>query len=1215
LRPRTPAALFDQEVKDSKRRLRFGKLELVERRKTKRQMAEESCREEQILLPLGQPMSNPVRQDTGRMIGNALFQHKSNRLDLLAAALAEVLAKPVDKPFTPELVVVQSLPLRRWLAMRLAEANRIFANVEFPFLATFVFRVLGLSRDQQFSVDRLTWKIFAALPALLRGKNFAVVAEYLRDADELKRFQLSVRVAQLFDQYRVYRPEMIAAWETGRNGSHPDERWQSELWREVLDPSFSSEALRKAVADRFSKNDRLDLPARIAVFAPTALPPIYLDLLFRLSEVRELHLFQLQPSPHYRGDDLTKKQRARVKTADAEAADGNPLATSWGRLDVEVTNTLLEAEERHNTAMQTGKEAFVPPEANTLLAIAQSDVLYAVGRGGGTATAEELSRLRQGYGEPVRSEAESKTIRAGVLTTIQSDVYHSRARSGNEFATANPSVGGHEQEERERVEAVPGDGSLSIHACHSPMREVEVLYDQLLELFDHLPGLQPRDVLVMSPDIESYSPLIRAVFGYSEDERMRIPFSISDRAARNDSLPIDTYFGLLDLAGSRFTAPQIFALLSSKSVRRKFGFNDEELALIREWIDELAIRWGIDEEHQKTLGVPGSASNTWAHGLDRLLLGYATPGENRTMFSGILPYDKIEGETADCLGRFVSAVRGLSDLLKSFSGSRTLLEWVEILQQAVEQFLEPAEPEDLADIRFVRAAIETLREFEANAPEPVEFSVVRAHVLNLLEATAQRGTFFTGGVTFCSLKPVRSVPARVICLLGLNDKLFPRRPQPPQFDLMAGKRRSGDPSATLDDRYAFLEALMAAQDCVVITYIGRSAVHNKRLPPSVVVSELLDYAGQAFVFPGNSRAEDFLVREHPLHGFSPRYFLDEAHRQDADVTKRLCSYSAANAEAARSILAGSDETESPFIGDPLPPPVDETTTRDLRHLTEFIVNPPKFFLRHRLGMQTKEPGEILDDTEPFKLDGLDGYRLKEDRVIAAVDSESLPSPDVYRALGVFPAAAMGELELDQLMDESQVFTELVNQRLKKVSRSEPVPVDIALSNIRLTGTVAHLFDGRIIRFRPTTVKPRDRLSAWIEHLALCATLGAKAQECTILSTDLLINFAPIENAIDELEKLNALFDDGRLQPLPFFPRTSWAYMADVFEGNLERAVKSAWKAWHGDRYNEEAKKGEKHKPEMQRCFSDQEPFRSARFDELARAIYEPMHKDEQRQEL
>jgi exodeoxyribonuclease V gamma subunit len=375
------------------------------------------------------------------------------------------------------------------------------------------------------------------------------------------------------------------------------------------------------------------------------------------------------------------------------------------------------------------------------------------------------------------------------------------------------------------------------------------------------------------------------------------------------------------------------------------------------------------------------------------------------------------------------------------------------------------------------------------------------------------------------------------------------------------------------------------------------------------VSELLDYANQAFVFPDRSTAEDYLVHEHPIHGFSPRYFLP--NRSD----QRLSSYSAANAEAAHSILLGANEPDRPFIGEPLTPPADDMLTRDLRQLGEFVLNPPKFFLRRRLGMQTRESGKCLDDTEPFKVDGLDAYCLKQDRVVAAVESEPLPSPEAYRALGVFSAAAMGELELDELINQSKAFTNLVNRTLHKLSPTEPVLIDLPLSTIRLTGTVAHLYNERIIRFRPTTLKPRDRLSAWIEHLALCAALSQEAQATTILGTDLMITFKPVKDAIGELEKLNALFEDGLLQPQPVFPRTSWAYMSDLFAGKTERAMKSAWKAWNGDAYNEEAQKGEKEQPEMRRCFPDQQPFRTERFEELARAIYEPMHEHEETQEL
>ena len=277
--------------------------------------------------------------------------------------------------------------------------------------------------------------------------------------------------------------------------------------------------------------------------------------------------------------------------------------------------------------------------------------------------------------------------------------------------------------------------------------------------------------------------------------------------------------------------------------------------MIRDWIEETAIRWGVDAADRARAGLPALDANTWRHGLRRLLLGYAMEGNNKHLFEGILPHDEVEGDGAEVLGRFISAAEALFQLTENFASPRPLVDWVEPLQQIVEQFLDPVGEDELRDVRFLRLTIDRLRTLgeSFDGKQAIDFRVVRHHLAEQLATMEQRGKFFKGGVTFCALKPVRSIPARVVCLLGLNDQVFPRRPQTTQFDLMARSPRAGDPSARQDDRYSFLETLLSASERLSISYVGRSAVHNKEIPPSVVVSELFDYLDQAFVFPENKR--------------------------------------------------------------------------------------------------------------------------------------------------------------------------------------------------------------------------------------------------------------------------------------------------------------------------------------------------------------------------
>ena len=395
-----------------------------------------------------------------------LILHTSNQLDLLAERLSRVVSTPLDSPFTPEIVVVQSLASRRWLSFQMASLQGICANYAFPFLANFVWEIVEQAYPAEASADKmspdlLTWKIDSLLPSCLARKEFASVATYLRDGDPLKRFHLAARLANLFDQYRVYRPEMIAGWAGSNQDRAGDEAWQATLWRELGEPPGFDQALDRLRTRGFKKAAQLALPERISIFAPTSLPRAYLELLFQLARVRELHLFLLRPSREYRGNDPTAKQRARLGLSASDPDAGNPLVTSWGKVDADLTDLLLETQERMEVAVEEGSEEFRDFRPVTLLDTIKSDILNARNRG-----------------------ARSDDVEAAVpAATVKAD-----------------------------------DRSLAIHVCHSPMREVEVLYDQLLDCFETMPDLRPRDIIVMTPEIEKYAPFIRGVFGYPESE-------------------------------------------------------------------------------------------------------------------------------------------------------------------------------------------------------------------------------------------------------------------------------------------------------------------------------------------------------------------------------------------------------------------------------------------------------------------------------------------------------------------------------------------------------------------------------------------------------------------------------------------------------------------------------------------------------------------------
>src|SRR6202790_2118036 len=585
--------------------------------------------------------------------------YTSNRLEQLATQLTAVLDAPLDSPLAPEVIVVQGRGMARWLSLQIAQISKICMNCEFPFPRAFIGRTLDaffpeMASEEEYTVEALTWKINRLLPDLALEKEFAPVRTYLDQEDRLKAFQLSENIARLFDQYIVYRPEMLIAWERGR----VENDWQAILWRKLVGgggPFHLARTHEHLRARMISKPRENSLPDRVSIFGLSSLPPFYLRVFIELSRHCEVNLFLLDPSREYHGEDLSPKRKAKLlhqlafwggTVSGNDLPTGNPLLTSLGRLNRDFTEVRLELDERAGFVIRDQPAQYVDHNGKGMLSTVQRDIFYAL-------------------------------------------------NSGDQ---ENP---------KEKVNA--SDGSIQIHACHSPMREVEVLYDHLLERFEQDSTLKPRDVLVMSPNIEKYGPFIHTVFDYPEVDRPPIPISVADRRPSNTSPTIETFLSLLALPGTRCTASEIFSLLERISIRRRFAFSDEEMTLIRQWITESGIRWGIDAAHRTNFQLPELGANTWRSGLQRCLLGFAMAGRNQTMFQGIMPYDEVEGGGAEVLGRLASALEALFKLVTDLSSVRALSKWPDALGAVIDQFFLGDTDEEIADLHLVRLALDQLR--------------------------------------------------------------------------------------------------------------------------------------------------------------------------------------------------------------------------------------------------------------------------------------------------------------------------------------------------------------------------------------------------------------------------------------------------------------------------------------------------------------------------
>lgn len=1069
------------------------------------------------------------------------YLYYSNRTEILLGELAEVVSRPPLPPLQREIIVVQSKGMEQWVSQQLASKFGIWANAWFPFpnrMLQELFQAVlpDAALGERFSPEILSWRIQSHLDRLPDVADFEPLKNYLVGGKRgLRRVQLCQRIADTLDQYTLYRPEIVLLWERNHE-SH----WQAQLWRRLI--SGEKELHRAAIRRRFLAAIRkgipatVELPSRISIFGIPSLPPFHLEVFAAVSGFMDVHLFLLSPSREYWTDILSEKEQAR-------------------------------RQQRQRAQMQL---AFpVNPYFETGHPLLAS--LGTLGRDfSGMLLDCEGAQDKSHYEDPGEET---------LLACLQSDVLNLRHRGRDG--------------RRKVIES--RDTSLQIHSCHSPLREMEVLYDHLLAFFDEDPALQPNDILVMTPDIESYAPYIAAVFGREREKRL-FPFAISDRTARNESIVAQAFLKLLDLSGSRLAAPAVLDLLDMELVRRRFGIQPEDRDWILKWVRETRICWGLDGKDRERHGLPAFDENSWRQGIDRLLLGYAMP--ETAMFAGVLPAEGVEGSGGLLLGRFVEYLERLFAEVRDLGRSRTLAEWSESLLAVLSRFLE--ESEELSEeFQLLRGQLRRLADLqrESDFAEPIGLDAVKHWIEQRLHSTEPGQGFLSGGVTFCAMLPMRSIPFKVIALVGMDSKAFPRFNRPLGFDLMARAPKLGDRSLRSEDRYLFLEALLSAREKLHISYVGQSIRDNSELPPSVVLSELIDVLDHGFVMGAKEKPiREHVAVRHRLQAFSPSYFSAGA---------RLFSFSEENLEALRArqdALGSPIRAPLPFVVGSIGKAPAEFQCVDVAELKRFYRNPASYFFRRRLGLTLEDDSVLLEEREPFALGSLDKYSLNQELTGEALDGETIDAAYLWaKGQGFLPAGNAGEVAFRACAAEVNAFVKLLRPMLEG-QRLAAVKVDVSLGSFRVTGRLDRIWPSHLLRYRCAAVKAKDRLDVWIDHLLLqCCAPSAYPSRSLLAATDGVWNYGRVANAQTLLERLLSTYWEGLEEPLRFFPQSSYEYARSVNRGQEESgAMRAAAKVWHGG--HDEQPPGERDDRYYQLAFGTIDPL-DDRFCKLARQIF------------
>lgn len=1057
---------------------------------------------------------------------------QSNRLENLVGRLAEDLERnPLSQALTEELVVIQDAAIGKWVTLRIAQKTGVCANMRYLTPGQFIWemyrRVLDeLPEESLFDTDTLQWRVFRTLSDAGFLHKHPSLQQYLASGDATRVFDLSMRIAGLYNNYIAYRMDWLEAWESGKSvHDSADERWQAALWRKLV--GETKVLHRGAIYKSFLKSLASltgTLPERITVFGISSLSPAYGEILRALGEECAVNVYVLNPCRELWNEDVDERAFA---DKDIEYSSdlmhfevGHPLLSSMGKQGREFLGFIIEAE----GSGQGNTNLFTDPSSDTILHSLQQSILD---------------------------------------------------RSGESGACRE------------------GDDSIQIHSCHTPMREVEVLRDRLLRLFERDPLLTPADVLILAPDINEYAPYIEAVFPplptdareQNPTVRPLIPYDISDRSREQVDPVVEGWLLLLDLPRSRFEAGTVMALLQLDPLRETFRFDTNELDTISEWVREAGIRWGRDQAHRKSLGLAETETFTWTWGLNRMLLGSALPrsvaGGEVPIFNDLLPFDSIDGGQFDLLDKFAGFVATLKEWVEFLEISRPMQEWDAGLDTWLNTFF-PGRGNVGESREEVRALLReiTSKCAAAGFGEKIGYGVIRKLIDGSLESEADISRFLGGGMSFCSMKPMRTLPAKVVCMLGMSDKNFPRERKGPGFDLMRRYYRIGDRAGRMDDRYLFLELLLSAREHLIISYVGQDVRTGKELPASTVVNELLEFLA-TLGFSGQEQeglnssstdeskspvkmATDALVIQHPLQAFSPRYFVDKE--------SRLFSFSAEACELSKRLGRGSKEHHDLFVESL--PAGDESRLPQEVHLNDlcaFFGNPTKYLFNKRLNVNLWEEEAAIEDEEPL-VAGKRETRNVHRALAEALSSGETDRNRIYRLLaaeGKLPEGFPGEAGFASAIAEAEPFIAECRKLLAQ-DHLPPIVGRIPLGEWILLVEANNITTRGFYQVEPRKLYAGKRISFWIKLLVV-SSLHKNRSEGGLQGTLLGLNGIDVFPATKDPEKiLKALmgyYAEGLKRPLHFFPNAAWEYAGIIAEdpAATKAATAAALADWDPER--------------------------------------------------
>lgn len=1133
-----------------------------------------------------------MKQD--RAILPGLLVLHGNRMEDLCDLAVYCLDRSPLRALEEEILLVSSHGAGEWLKMSSAQRRGIFAATRIQLPARFQWhlyrQVLGhdsLPTSAPLDRDALLWRLMHCLPQLATDARFESVLGRLRGSGSPLWFQWARRLADLYDQYQVYRMDWLESWAGGSlritngSGMHvplpESQRWQAVLWQELvasLGPDQRDQirpAVHRRVMERLQTAGACEgrLPRRVTVFGASTLAPAILELLVALAQQAQVIVAVPNPCQYHWADIMEGRELLAGWRRRQPLRQGRDLAALPLQQMHEVAHPLLAAWGRQGRDFMRLLDRFdEAAQASERFSIPRTDV-FSEGRG---------STLLEQVQAAIRD-----------LLPLQE---HPAAREAAHTLS-------------------PQDRSIQFHVAYSPLREVEILHDQLLDLLaqSRERPVQPRDIIVMVPQIDPWIPRINAVFGqYAPQDPRHIPFTIADQPLRPEAPLFTALQWFLNIDSQRITQGELQTLLEVPAIAARAAIDPEERAQLSAWVSGAGVRWGLHQEHRAQWGLQACGEAfTWRHGLERMVLGFAS-GHGEA-FAGIEPYEDIGGLEAGGVGVLAVLLDRLDQWWRLAQQPAPPGIWAERARTVLAQWVCPQDVEDRMLLAQMHEALDNWLETCAVAAfdDAVPLAVFREAWLERLDEVRQGGgRFLTGGVTFCTLMPLRAIPFQVVCLVGMNERDYPRQTRVDDFDLMAlaGQYRPGDRSRREDDRYLMLEALLSARQVLSVSWTGRSVQDGSPCPPSVLVSQLRDYLAAGWRAPGqelnSGQRDDLLLQqrttEHPMQPFSRRYFEGQGMHTYATEWRA--------AHDPPSVASGSGLS-----------PAETLPQVSLQQLTGFLRNPVKTFFQRRLGVQFDQAPEEDLNEELMELDGLQRHQVLQRLLDYAVQDPQAPAQaTVARGLARLfasarlPLGGYGRYAQEVLQDSAlnivrwwhhytaPAHEPLGQQRLS--AHHEGIELADWLIGLRGTPpayqrvdmTASFLVQGGHAH---PEVRPHALLAPWL-------TLNAAAAQGIDLSFILVgadvVLALPAPNPEAARAYLRAVLNAWRLgqeDPLPWALRTALAWCA---QRSPRQDYEGGWR--HG---------GEREEPCLARLFPDFDTLRQdGRFDHYARVLFQPL---------